>query len=93
MEYAALMKRYGTTQEAREAYELILTTNGDDAKIVFGVGKFFASLGDERSIALLERAMEMDKHLVVPACRLISEFRNGLPRFPAHEGEYIRRVS
>lgn len=94
MEYAALVKRYGSTAEAHEAYDLILAGNQDDAQIVFGVGKFFTSLGEERGIRLLEQAMEMDKHFVVPACRLISEFRNqrgNITRFPAHEGQTIKR--
>lgn len=94
MEYAALMKRYGTTAEAHEAYEHVLASNEDDAQIVFGVGKFFTSLGEERGIQLLEKAMEMDKHFIVPACRMISEFRNqrgSITRFPAHEGQTIKR--
>ncbi|WP_125181353.1 M48 family metalloprotease [Thiohalobacter thiocyanaticus] len=94
MEYAALMKRYGTTEEAHAAYEQILATNPDDAQIVFGTGRYLTGLGDEHGIRLLEQAMEMDKRYVVPACRLISEFRNrrgNITRFPAHEGQTIRR--
>lgn len=94
MEYAALVKRYGTREEAHDAYEQILARNPDDARIVFGAGKYFTGLGEERGIRLLEQAMEMDKRYVVPACRLISEFRNrrgNITRFPAHEGQTIRR--
>ena len=94
MEYAALMKRHGSTEEAHAAYERILVDNPDDAQIVFGAGKYFIGLGEDRGIRLLEQAMEMDKRYIVPACRLISEFRNrggNISRFPAHEGKTLRR--
>jgi hypothetical protein len=42
---------------------------------LFGVGKFLARLGDPRAVPLLEKAMEMDKHCVPAACRLITEYR------------------
>lgn len=94
MEYAALMKRHASTEEAHAAYDLILAQNPDDPQIVFGSGKYFIGLGEQRGIELLEHAMEMDKRYIVPACRLISEFRNrggNITRFPAHEGQTIRR--
>ncbi len=74
MEYAALVKRYETTEEAMKAYERILNLNPDDARIRFGVGKFMLSRKDVRGVKLLESAMQMDKRLVDPACRLISGF-------------------
>ena len=74
MEYAALTKKYGTEEEARAAYERILELNPDDARINFGVGKYLVSLKDPRGVQLLERAMELDKHCVSAACRLISSF-------------------
>lgn len=75
MEYAALTKRYGSPEEAGQAYEKILTMNPEDPRINFGVGKYFLKQGDERGIALLEKAMKMDKHCVPAACRLLSEYR------------------
>ncbi|MFN2309259.1 MAG: hypothetical protein ABR553_05920, partial [Gammaproteobacteria bacterium] len=74
MAYAALVKRYGTPEEALEAYETVLRLNPDDARINFGVGKFRLSCGDARGAELLERAMALDKRYVDPACRLISAF-------------------
>lgn len=74
MEYAALVKRYGTPVEAMQAYERILELNPEDARITFGVGKFMLSRKDVRGVELLESAMRMDKRLVDPACRLISGF-------------------
>ncbi|MDV3237766.1 MAG: hypothetical protein LOY58_02810 [Gammaproteobacteria bacterium] len=74
MEYAALVKRYGTPEEAMKAYERILELNPGDARIKFGVGKFMLSRKDVRGVKLLESAMQMDKRLVDPACRLISGF-------------------
>lgn len=74
IEYAALVKRYGTPEDAMQAYERILELNADDARIKFGVGKFMLSRKDVRGVKLLESAMQMDKRLVDPACRLISGF-------------------
>ena len=74
MAYAALVKRYGTAEDARGAYESILATNPDDAQIAFGVGKFFLASKDARGVEVLERAMALDKRYVDPACRLISAF-------------------
>lgn len=75
MEYAALTKRYGSPEQAAEAYEKILVMNPEDPRINFGVGKFFLKQGDDRGVALLEKAMKMDKHCVPAACRLLSEYR------------------
>ncbi|MBI5040380.1 MAG: hypothetical protein HZB57_04045 [Gammaproteobacteria bacterium] len=74
MHYAALVKRYGTEQEALAAYERILELNPDDARINFGVGKFLLSCRDARGVRILEHAMSLDKRYVEPACRLISGF-------------------
>lgn len=74
MSYAALVKRYGTAEDAREAYESILAINPDDARIAFGVGKFFLASKEPRGVEVLERAMALDKRYVDPACRLISAF-------------------
>ena len=74
MAYAALVKRYGAAEDAREAYESILAINSDDPKITFGVGKFFLACKDARGVEVLERAMALDKRYVDPACRLISAF-------------------
>jgi hypothetical protein len=74
MTYAALVKRYGTPEEAREAYEAVLRLNPGDARINFGTGKFLLSCGDGRGVKILERAMALDKRFVDPACRLISGF-------------------
>ncbi len=74
MEYAALVKRHGTAEEAAAAYRRILEINPDDPRIQFGVGKFLLSIGDPEGVPLLEQAMERDKHCVAAACRLISEF-------------------
>lgn len=74
MRYAALVKRYGTESEAREAYEKILALNPDDARINFGVGKFLLACRDARGVRILEHAMALDKRYVDPACRLISGF-------------------
>ncbi len=75
MEYAALTKRYGTSEQAAEAYDRILAMNPEDPRINFGVGKYYLKQGDERGIPLLEKAMQMDKHCVPAACRLLSEHR------------------
>lgn len=74
MTYAGLVKRYGTPEEAREAYEAVLRLNPDDARINFGTGKFLMASGDARGVKLLEHAMALDKRYVDPACRLISGF-------------------
>jgi hypothetical protein len=74
MAYAALVKRYGTPEEAREAYANILATNPDDPRINFGVGKFLLACQDAQGVEVLERAMALDKRYVDPACRLISAF-------------------
>lgn len=74
MAYAALVKRYGTQDEAREAYRTILDLNPNDARINFGVGKYLLSCKDARGVKLLEHAMTLDKRYVNPACRLISGF-------------------
>lgn len=77
MTYAGLVKRYGTPEEAREAYEAILRHNPGDARITFGTGKFLLAAGDARGVELLEQAMALDKRFVDPACRLISGFMAG----------------
>ena len=74
MQYAALVKRYGTPEEAREAYEAILKLNPNDARINFGVGKYLLAHKDARGVKILEHAMKLDKRYVDPACRLISGF-------------------
>lgn len=74
MQYAALVKRYGTPDEAREAYEAILKLNPNDARINFGVGKYLLAQKDARGVKVLEHAMKLDKRYVDPACRLISGF-------------------
>lgn len=74
MTYAGLVKRYGTAEEAREAYEAILRLNPGDARIHFGAGKFLLAAGEARGVELLEQAMALDKRFVDPACRLISGF-------------------
>lgn len=74
MAYAALVKRYGTAEEAREAYQTILDLNPNDVRINFGVGKYLLTCKDARGVKLLEHAMTMDKRYVNPACRLISGF-------------------
>lgn len=74
MRYAALVKRYGTEQEIREAYEKILEINPDDARIHFGVGKYLLACRDARGVKVLERAMTLNKRYIEPACRLISGF-------------------
>lgn len=90
MAFAALVKRYGTPEDALEAYRAILKCNPDDARIAFGVGKYLLSSHDPEGIAALERAMELDKRYVDPACRLISAFtagqRTAVPQKPAAEG-------
>ena len=77
MEYAALIKRYGTAGEALEAHRAILETNPDDAQINFGVGKYLLACHDPGGVAVLEHAMALDKRYVDPACRLISAYRTG----------------
>lgn len=77
MEYAALVKRYGTADEARQAYRAVLAANPDDALINFGVGKFLLACDDAQGIRALEHAMGLDKRYVDPACRLISAFKVG----------------
>lgn len=77
MAYAALVKRYGTPEDALEAYRTILQHNPDDARIVFGVGKYLLACHDAEGVGVLERAMELDKRYVEPACRLISAFTSG----------------
>lgn len=74
MAYAALVKRYGTQDEAHEAYRTILDLNPNDARINFGVGKYYLSCKDARGVKVLEHAMTLDKRYVNPACRLISGF-------------------
>lgn len=74
MAYAALVKRYGTAAEAREAYQTILDLNPNDARINFGVGRYLLTCKDARGVKLLEHAMTLDKRYVSPACRLISGF-------------------
>ena len=74
MQYAALVKRYGTPDEAREAYDTILKLNPNDARINFGVGKYLLAQKDARGVKILEHAMKLDKRFVDPACRLISGF-------------------
>ncbi len=74
MEYAALVKRYCSAEEAMEAYETILELNPNDSRINFGVGKYMLSVKDARGVKILEHAMAMDKRFVDPACRLISGF-------------------
>lgn len=74
MAYAALVKRYGTTEDARGAYEQVLAMNPKDPRINFGVGKFLLSCGDAQGVKVLEHAMSLDKRYVDPACRLISAF-------------------
>ena len=77
MEYAALIKRYGSAGEALEAHRAILDANPDDAQINFGVGKFLLACHDPGGVAALEHAMALDKRYVDPACRLISAYRTG----------------
>lgn len=77
MAYAALVKRYGTPDEALTAYRAILQHNPDDARIAFGVGKYLLASRDPEGVSVLERAMELDKRYVEPACRLISMFTAG----------------
>lgn len=77
MEYAALVKRYGEPEEALEAYRAILELNPNDAKIVFGVGKYLLACRDPQGVQVLEHAMTLDKRYVDPACRLISGFTSG----------------
>ncbi len=74
IQYAALVKRHCTAQEALEAYEKILVLNPEDPRINYGVGKYLLSCRDPRGIGLLERAMRSDKRYVEPACRLIAGF-------------------
>jgi len=74
MAYAALVKRFGTQDEAHEAYRTILDLNPNDARINFGVGKYFLGCKDARGVKVLEHAMTLDKRYVNPACRLISGF-------------------
>lgn len=74
MTYAALVKRYGTPEEAQTAYRAILDHNPNDGRIVFGVGKYLLACRDPHGVWVLERAMELDKRYVDPACRLISVF-------------------
>lgn len=74
MTYAALVKRYGTPEEAQEAYAAVLRLNPDDARINFGAGKYLLACGDDRGVKVLEHAMALDKRYVDPACRLISSF-------------------
>lgn len=74
MAYAALVKRYGTPDETREAYRTILDLNPNDARINFGVGKYLLTCKDARGVKVLEHAMTLDKRYINPACRLISGF-------------------
>lgn len=74
MAYAALVKRYGTPEEAQAAYRAILDQNPNDARIVFGVGKYLLACRDPQGVQVLEHAMVLDKRYVDPACRLISVF-------------------
>lgn len=90
MAYAALVKRYGTPEDALAAYRAILRCNPDDARIAYGVGKYLLACRDPEGVGVLERAMVLDKRYVDPACRLISAFTAGqraaMPQRPAAEG-------
>lgn len=90
MAYAALVKRYGTPEDALEAYRAILRHNPDDARIAFGVGKYLLACREAEGVGVLEHAMALDKRYVDPACRLISMFTAGqrasMPQRPVAEG-------
>lgn len=74
MAYAALTKRLCDREQAIEAHKNIVATNPSDAKLNYGAGKYLVSVGDPAGVKALERAMELDKQYVDPACRLISDF-------------------
>lgn len=90
MAYAALVKRYGTPEDALEAYRAIFRHNPNDARIAFGVGKYLLDCREPEGVGVLEHAMALDKRYVAPACRLISVFTAGqrasVPQQPAAEG-------
>lgn len=73
MTYAVLTKKFCDRDDAIHAYKRILEINPDDARIQFGAGKYLLSVGDANGVKALEKAMELDKQYVDPACRLISE--------------------
>lgn len=76
MTYAVLSRKFCDRDDAVHAYRRILEINPDDARIQFGAGKYLVSVGDSSGVKALEKAMELDKQYVDPACRLISEFES-----------------
>lgn len=74
MAYAALTKKLCDRQQSIDAHKKIVEANPTDARINYGAGKYLISVGEAAGAKALERAMELDKQYVDPACRLISEF-------------------
>ncbi len=74
LEYAALCRKHASREEARAAHETLLSLFPEDAGVLYGVGKYYVSIGDPHGVKLLELAMEKDARYVQNACSLIAEF-------------------
>lgn len=73
--YVALVNRYAGRAAAGRMLKSALEWGANDARLQLLIGRCLLERGDSNAVAALERAMELDEALTVPACRLISRLR------------------
>lgn len=93
LEYVTLARAHLNADSAQAVYRGILALFPDDARLHFHVGRLLIQAGSPEGVRALERAMRLDKHYVVPAGRVISEFmaRDGRPSAPLQPVSALQR--
>lgn len=73
--FISLVNRYLGRAAASRLFRSALEWDRGDARLQLAVGRQLVDLGDPEGIPALERAMDLNEALAVPACRLISRAR------------------
>lgn len=75
LEYAMLAERYLDPRSAAAVQKELLAKNAADPKLNFVVGRSLLSCSDPEGLKALRTAMALDQRCILPAKRLIANFR------------------
>jgi tetratricopeptide (TPR) repeat protein len=74
LQRARWTEEFGNTDEALARYREALAADPDRAELSYATGRLQLARGDDRGLALLDRAMALDPEQVLPACALAIPF-------------------
>lgn len=87
---AALIEQHFGMERAEPVYRELVDREPDNAPAIFAMGRAALARGEDGGLSLLDRAMELDAHAVVPGCSAALDYLIPQKRFAEAE-PYVRR--